>query len=35
MKKKRRQERVGSVPADPGDLENSKEEGGRHKVPRA
>ena len=34
-RKKRRQESVGSVAANPDNLENSKEVGGKHKVPRA
>ena len=33
--KKRSQERVGSVADDPDNLENSKEAGGKHNVPRA
>ena len=32
---KRRQERIGSVAANPDNLENAKEAGGGHKVPRA
>ena len=34
-KKKRRQGRVISVPADPDNLENARKQGGKHKVPRA
>ena len=34
-RKKRRQESVGSVAANPDNLENSKEVGGKHKVPGA
>ena len=34
-RKKRRQERVGSVAADPDNLKIAMNQGGKHKVPRA